>query len=73
MTRWPIRGDSSEHNQRMVAEGSLAPIDVVSAENQVATFEQAEFAALEDVNRAENNLKNMIAENQKAKNLEPCR
>lgn len=56
-----------EHNRRMVAEGSLAPIDVVSAENQVATFEQAEFAALEDVNRAENNLKNMIAENQKAK------
>jgi len=56
-----------EHNRRMVAEGSLAPIDVVSAENQVATFEQAEFAALEDVTRAENNLKNMIAENQKAK------
>lgn len=56
-----------EHNRRMVAEGSLAPIDVVSAENQVATFEQAEFAALEDVNRAENNLKNMIAENQEAK------
>jgi len=56
-----------EHNRRMVAEGSLAPIDVVSAENQVATFEQAEFAALEDVTRAENNLKNMIAENQKAR------
>ena len=56
-----------EHNRRMVAEGSLAPIDVVSAENQVATFEQSEFAALEDVTRAENNLKNMIAENQKAK------
>src|SRR5262249_11102172 len=56
-----------EHNRRMVAEGSLAPIDVVSAENQVATFEQSEFAALEDVTRAENNLKNMIAENQKEK------
>jgi outer membrane protein len=56
-----------EHNKRMVAEGSLAPIDEVAAENQVATFEQAEFAALEDVNRAENNLKNMIAENQQAK------
>ena len=51
----------------MVAEGTLAPIDEVAAENQVATFEQAEFAALEDVNRAENNLKNMIAENQEAK------
>src|SRR5438552_3928272 len=56
-----------EHNPRMVAEGSLAPIDVVAAESQVANFEQAEFAALEDVNRTENNLKNLIAENQKAK------
>ncbi|HSQ24519.1 MAG TPA: TolC family protein, partial [Pyrinomonadaceae bacterium] len=56
-----------EHNRRMVAEGTLAPIDEVAAENQVATFEQAEFAALEDVNRAENNLKNLIAENQQAK------
>jgi len=56
-----------EHNRRMVAEGSLAPIDEVAAENQVATFEQAEFGALEDVTRAENNLKNMIAENQQEK------
>ena len=56
-----------EHNRRMVAEGSLAPIDVVAAETQVANFEQAEFAALEDVNRAENSLKNLIAENQQAK------
>src|SRR5438874_5756606 len=56
-----------EHNRRMVAEGSLAPIDVVAAETQVANFEQAEFIALEDVNRTENNLKNMIAENQQAK------
>src|SRR6266404_3306715 len=55
------------HNRRMVAEGSLAPIDVVAAETQVANFEQAEFSALEDVNRAENSLKNMIAEDQKAK------
>src|SRR5438067_3393121 len=55
-----------EHNRRMVAEGSLAPIDVVAAETQVANFEQAEFAALEDVTRTENNLKNLIAENQQA-------
>ena len=55
------------HNRRMVAEGSLAPIDVVAAETQVANFEQAEFSALEDVNRTENNLKNMIAENQQAR------
>ena len=55
------------HNRRMVAEGSLAPIDIVAAETQVANFEQAEFSALEDVNRAENNLKNLIAENQAAR------
>lgn len=55
------------HNRRMVAEGSLAPIDVVAGETQVANFEQAEFSALEDVNRAENNLKNLIAENQRAR------
>lgn len=55
------------HNRRMVNEGSLAPIDVVAAETQVANFEQSEFVALEDVNRTENNLKNMIAENRQAK------
>src|SRR6185295_5722026 len=54
------------HNRRMVAEGSLAPIDVVAVETQVANFEQAEFTALEDVNRAENLLKLLIAENQQA-------
>lgn len=55
-----------EHNRRLVAEGSLAPIDVIAAETQVANFEQAEFTTLEDVNRAENNLKNLIAENQQS-------
>lgn len=55
-----------EHNRRMVAEGQLAPIDIVAAQTQVANLEQAEFQALEDVNRAENNLKNLIAENQSA-------
>jgi len=55
-----------EHNRRMVAEGSLAPIDIVAAETQVANFEQTEFSALEDVNRAENNLKNLIVENPEA-------
>ncbi len=56
-----------EHNRRMVAEGALAPIDVVAAETQVANFEQTEFAALEDVNRTENSLKNMIAEDRNAR------
>jgi HAE1 family hydrophobic/amphiphilic exporter-1 len=59
--------DQLAHNRRMVAEGALAPIDVVAAETQVANFEQAEFSALEDVTRTENNLKNMIAENRQSK------
>lgn len=52
-----------EHNQRLVAEGALAPIDVVAAEAQVAGFEQSLFSSLEEVSRTENNLKNLIAEN----------
>jgi len=55
-----------EHNKRLVAEGALAPIDVVAAEAQVAGFEQTLFSALEDVSRSENNLKNLIAEDRQA-------
>jgi outer membrane protein TolC len=55
-----------EHNQRLVTEGSLAPIDVVAAEAQVAGFEQNLFTVLEEVSRAENTLKNLIAENQQS-------
>jgi len=55
-----------EHNKRLVEQGQLAPIDVVAAEAQISTFEQDVFSALEGVSRAENNLKNLIAENQKA-------
>src|SRR3954451_24687093 len=55
-----------EHNKRLVEEGQLAPIDVVAAEAQVTSFEQALFSALEEVSRTENNLKNMIAQNRQA-------
>ncbi len=55
-----------EHNKRLVTEGQLAPIDVVAAEAQISTYEQRVFSALEEVSRAENNLKNLIAQNQKA-------
>jgi HAE1 family hydrophobic/amphiphilic exporter-1 len=55
-----------EHNKRLVQEGSLAPIDVVAAEAQVAGFEQSLFSSLEEVSRTENNLKNLIAENRQA-------
>ncbi len=55
-----------EHNKRLVAEGSLAPIDIVAAEAQVASFEQSLFSALEEVSKSENNLKNLIAQNARA-------
>jgi outer membrane protein len=55
-----------EHNKRLVQEGQLAPIDVVAAEAQISTYEQNVFSAVEAVSRAENGLKNLIAENQKA-------
>jgi HAE1 family hydrophobic/amphiphilic exporter-1 len=55
-----------EHNKRLVTQGQLAPIDVVAAEAQISTYEQNVFAAVDEVSRAENSLKNLIAENQKA-------
>jgi outer membrane protein len=55
-----------DHNKRLVQEGMLAPIDVVAAEAQVAGFEQGLFTAVEEVSRAENYLKNLIAEDRKA-------
>ena len=55
-----------KHNKRLVEEGQLAPIDVVAAEAQISTYEQNVFSAIEEVSRAENSLKNLIAQNQKA-------
>ncbi|HEX8290291.1 MAG TPA: TolC family protein, partial [Pyrinomonadaceae bacterium] len=55
-----------EHNKRLVGEGLLAPIDVVAAEAQISGFEQSVYSALDDVGRAENNLKNLVAENREA-------
>ncbi|HYP52187.1 MAG TPA: TolC family protein [Pyrinomonadaceae bacterium] len=55
-----------EHNKRLVNEGMLAPIDVVAAEAQVSGFEQSVYSALDDVGRAENALKNLIAENRES-------
>ena len=49
-----------ESNQRQVAKGVLAPIDVVAATGQIATFEQAVYAAQEIVTRAENTLKTLL-------------
>ena len=52
-----------EHNRRLVEEGQLAPIDIVAAETQVATFEQAVYEALNTVTQAENALKSLISPN----------
>ena len=49
-----------ESNQRLVAKGVLAPIDVVAAAAQITTFEQSVYSAQEDVTRAENTLKTLL-------------
>jgi HAE1 family hydrophobic/amphiphilic exporter-1 len=49
-----------ESNQRLVAQGVLAPIDIVAANTQVTTFEQNVYTAQEGVTRAENTLKTLI-------------
>jgi HAE1 family hydrophobic/amphiphilic exporter-1 len=51
-----------EHNRRLVDEGQLAPIDIIASETQVANIEQGVYEALEVVNRAENTLKNLVAQ-----------
>ncbi|MCO6509984.1 MAG: TolC family protein [Aridibacter famidurans] len=50
------------HSRRLVEEGVLAPIDAVAVQTQVANLEQNVYSALEQVNAAENLLKNLIAE-----------
>ncbi|MFZ1700169.1 MAG: TolC family protein [Pyrinomonadaceae bacterium] len=55
--------DQLAHNRRLVADGQLAPIDIVAAETQVANFEQAVYDALNGVNVAENILKNLLSPN----------
>ena len=52
-----------DHNRRMVNEGQLAPIDVTAAETQVANFEQLVYDAINNVNLAENVLKNLLSPN----------
>lgn len=55
-----------DHNRRLVNEGQLAPIDLIASESQISTYEQGVYAALEDVTRFENTLKNLIAKDQSA-------
>ncbi len=49
-----------ESNQRQVDRGVLAPIELVAANVQISTFEQAVYAAQESVTRNENTLKTLL-------------
>jgi len=55
-----------ETNKRQVAQGVLAPIDVVEAEAQVKIYEQNVYAAQEEVTRTENALKTLLLPDRKA-------
>jgi HAE1 family hydrophobic/amphiphilic exporter-1 len=55
--------DQVNSNQRMVDQGVSAPVDVIEARTQLATFEQAVYAAQGQLTRAENNLKTLILAN----------
>lgn len=49
-----------ESNKRLAAKGVLAPIEIVAANSQIATLEQAVYAAKESITRAENSLKTLL-------------
>ena len=49
-----------ESNGRQAEQGILAPIDVVAAQTQVATFQQNLFLAQQALTAAENNLKTLM-------------
>ena len=49
-----------ESNRRQAEQGILAPIDVVAAQTQVATFQQSVFGAQQALTQAENNLKMLM-------------
>ena len=58
--------DQLESNKRLVDKGVLAPIEIVAANAQISTFEQAIFLAQESVTRAENTLKTLVLPDRKA-------
>jgi HAE1 family hydrophobic/amphiphilic exporter-1 len=55
-----IARQQDESNRRQEAQGLLAPIDVVAAQTQLATFELGAYGAQTTLTRAENNLKTLI-------------
>ena len=52
-----------ESNRRQAEQGILAPVDVVAAQTQVATFQQNLFTAQQALTPAENNLKSLMLPN----------
>jgi outer membrane protein TolC len=56
-----LAGQQKDSNTRQMQQGVLAPIDVVAAETQVATFEQQFYQAQDALTRAENVLKQLMA------------
>lgn len=55
-----------ESNQRLVAKGALAPIEIVAASTQITTFEQNVYTAQEAVTRAENVIKTLMLKDRTA-------
>jgi HAE1 family hydrophobic/amphiphilic exporter-1 len=53
-------------NERQVQSGTLAPIDVVEAQTQAATFEQALATAQQALTESENRLKRLVLANRDA-------
>jgi len=55
-----LGGEQDESNRRQQEQGLLAPIDVVAAQRQLATFEVNAYSAQEALTAAENALKMLI-------------
>jgi outer membrane protein TolC len=55
-----LGGEQDESNRRQQEQGLLAPIDVVAAQRQLATFEVNAYSAQEALTAAENILKTLI-------------
>jgi HAE1 family hydrophobic/amphiphilic exporter-1 len=55
-----IGREQDESNRRQQVQGLLAPIDVVAAQQQLATFEENAYSAQEALTAAENTLKGLI-------------
>jgi outer membrane protein TolC len=56
----------AESDRRQVEKGVIAPVDLLESETQVKNFEQSVYAAQEELARAENSLKKMLAPDRRA-------